>query len=84
MPKKECEEALDRLFEYMDHELPEDQLQTIGDHLKDCPPCEAEHRINEKIKNLVARTGGEVAPDALRDRILVTLQQARGDAQPGS
>ncbi|PKQ25457.1 MAG: mycothiol system anti-sigma-R factor [Actinobacteria bacterium HGW-Actinobacteria-4] len=82
MPKKECEEALDRLFEYMDHELPEDQLQRIGAHLKDCPPCEAEHRINEKIKHLVARTGGEVAPEALRDRILVTLQHARGDAAP--
>lgn len=80
MPKKDCEEALDRLFEYMDHELPEDQLQIIGTHLRDCPPCEAEHRINEKIKTLVARTGGEVAPDALRDRILVTLQHARGDA----
>jgi mycothiol system anti-sigma-R factor len=64
----------------MDHELPEDQLKRIGEHLKDCPPCEAEHRINEKIKNLVARTGGEVAPEALRDRILVTIQHARDDA----
>lgn len=80
MPKRECEEALDRLFEFMDHELPEDQLKRIGEHLKDCPPCEAEHRINEKIKNLVARTGGEVAPEALRDRILVTIQHARDDA----
>lgn len=80
MPKKECEQALDRLFEYIDHELPEEQLTQIGEHLRECPPCEAEHRINEKIKNLVARTGGDVAPEALRDRILVTIQSARDDA----
>lgn len=80
MAKRECEEALDRLFEYIDHELPEDQLKRIGEHLRECPPCEAEHRINEKIKNLVARTGGDVAPEALRDRILVTIQSARDDA----
>ncbi len=68
------------MFEYIDDELPEDQLKAIGAHLKECPPCEAEHRINEKIKKLVARTGGEVAPEALRNRILVTIQHARDDA----
>lgn len=81
MAKRECEEALDRLFEYIDHELPEEQLRRIGEHLKDCPPCEAEHRINEKIKHLVARAGGDVAPDRLRERVLTTLRTVRsGDA----
>ncbi|WP_169816414.1 mycothiol system anti-sigma-R factor [Demequina soli] len=77
MPKPECEEALDRLFEYIDHELPEDEIHLIGEHLKTCPPCEAEHKINEKIKRLVNRTGHDVAPEELRSRILATIRATR-------
>ncbi len=77
MSSHECEEALDRLFEYIDHELPDDELTRIGAHLKQCPPCEAEHQINEKIKRMVARTGDECAPDDLRQRVLQTIESAR-------
>ena len=79
MPGRECEEALDRLFEYIDDERPGDELQRIGNHLKTCPPCEAEHKIKEKIKNLTSRTGGDAAPDDLRERILTSIRSARHD-----
>ncbi len=74
MPKPECEEALDRLFEYIDHELPDEDVQRIGEHLRSCPPCEAEHKINEKIKRLVNRTGTDVAPDELRAKVLAAIR----------
>ncbi len=77
MPEPECEEALDRLFEYIDHELPEEEIHRIGEHLKTCPPCEAEHKINEKIKRLVHQTKQETAPDALRHRILDAIRSTR-------
>lgn len=78
MAKKQCVEALDKLFEYIDNELPDDELVRIGEHLRDCPPCEAELRINEKIRSLTAECGGgECAPSALRERILDTIRQAR-------
>lgn len=81
MAKKQCEEALDKLFEYIDHELPDEELHRIGEHLNDCPPCEAEHKINEKIKRLTAEcAGGECAPADLRERILATIQQVREQA----
>lgn len=83
MPARECDAALDRLFEFIDHELPDEELQRIGRHLKTCPPCEAEHRIKEKIKNLTALSGGEQAPEALRKRILTSIRNARGDVQFG-
>jgi len=75
--KEQCDEALAKLFEYIDHELPDDELHRIGEHLQDCPPCEAEHRINEKIKALASQCGGECAPEELRERILATIQEAR-------
>jgi len=77
MANTDCQQALDQIFEYIDHELPDEELRHIGDHLKDCPPCEAEHRINEKIKNLVGTAGDEVAPDDLRARVLATIKSAR-------
>ncbi|WP_084129025.1 mycothiol system anti-sigma-R factor [Demequina sp. NBRC 110055] len=76
MPGRECEEALDRLFEYIDDELPQDELQRIGAHLKTCPPCEAEHQIKERIKNLTARAGGQTAPEEMRQRILASIRSA--------
>jgi mycothiol system anti-sigma-R factor len=77
MAKHECEEALDRLFEYIDGELTAAELEQVSTHLKECPPCEAEHKLNEKIKTRVAATGGECAPENLRTRILETLRTAR-------
>ena len=77
MPSRECDAALDRLFEFIDDELPDEELHRIGRHLKTCPPCEAEHRIKEKIKNLTALSGGDEAPDELRGRILASIRSAR-------
>ncbi len=78
MAKKQCDEALDKLFEFIDHELPEDEVFRIGEHLRDCPPCEAERRINEKLRSLTQQCGGgECAPDELKSRILDTIRQAR-------
>jgi mycothiol system anti-sigma-R factor len=77
MPKHECEEALDRLFEYIDGELTPSELEQVSSHLKECPPCEAEHKLNEKIKSRVAATGGECAPEALRAKILESLRTVR-------
>lgn len=77
MPKRQCEEALSKLFEFIDGELGEDELLRIGAHLKECPPCEAEHKINEKIRFLVSQTQGDRAPHELRERVLGTIQMAR-------
>ncbi|WP_061961735.1 mycothiol system anti-sigma-R factor [Demequina flava] len=79
MAGADCSDALDRLFEYIDEELPEEEVQRIGAHLKSCPPCEAEHQIKEKIKALTARTGGEKAPEELRIRVLESLRAVRQD-----
>jgi len=77
MAKHECEEALDRLFEFIDGELTPAELEQVTSHLKDCPPCEAERKLNEKIKTRVAATGGECAPETLRVKVLESLRVAR-------
>ena len=81
MAKRQCEEALAKLFEYIDGELADADLLRIGEHLKDCPPCEAEHQINEKIRMLVSQAHGDKAPHQLRERVLSTIQAARAELQ---
>jgi len=79
MAKRQCEEALAKLFEYIDGELPDSDLMRIGEHLRDCPPCESERQINEKIRTLVSQAHGDKAPHQLRERVLSTIQAARAE-----
>ncbi len=69
---------------YIDGELDEADLSRIGKHLKECPPCEAEHQINEKIRLLVSQAHGDKAPHQLRERVLNTIQAARTELQAES
>ncbi len=77
MAKRQCEEALAKLFEFIDGELSHDDFVRIGSHLKECPPCESEHRINEKIRMLVSQANGDKAPHQLRERVLSAIQMSR-------
>lgn len=72
-----CEELIDKLFAYVDKELPEEELRAIAEHLNACPPCEAERRVIERIKEMVAGCPQEMAPDRLRERILGLIDEAR-------
>jgi len=72
-----CDELLDKLFEYVDKELPEEELRAIAVHLEGCPPCEAEKRVVERIKSMVAGCPQEVAPDRLRERVLGIISDAK-------
>ena len=39
MSKTPCEEFADRIVDYVDGELPEDEAQTVAQHLAECEPC---------------------------------------------
>ncbi len=77
MSGKECDEALERLYEFIDRELPDSDLVRIGEHLNDCPPCNEELQVNQKIKDIVSRCPKEAAPDEMRAKILATISEAR-------
>jgi mycothiol system anti-sigma-R factor len=77
MSGKSCEEALDRLFEFIDNELPPEELRRVGAHLKECSGCDAERKVNERIKEIVAGCPKEEAPDELRSRVLAVIAEAR-------
>ena len=51
----ECEEALSRLWEYLDQELGPEEAQTVGEHLSDCFTCQPAYRCDRAFLNLLAR-----------------------------
>jgi mycothiol system anti-sigma-R factor len=79
MAGSNCDEALDRVFEYIDGEMGAPDLERIGQHLRECPPCEAEKKVNEKLKNMVKKCSDDVAPEDLRAKVMATIKEARGD-----
>jgi len=64
-----CADALDRLWEYLDSELPELDAATVRSHLAECQVCLEEYDVDVVVKHLVKRGCQEVAPEALRLRI---------------
>ena len=80
MSGKSCDEALDRLYEFIDNELPPEDLRRVADHLQECSGCEAERRVNQRIKELVSGCPKEAAPDDLRARVLAVIAEAREGA----
>ncbi|WP_298460326.1 mycothiol system anti-sigma-R factor [uncultured Cellulomonas sp.] len=64
-----CEQALGRLFEFLDSELPEADGDRIREHLAYCEPCLAEYDVEEHVRALVRRSCSECAPVELHLRI---------------
>jgi mycothiol system anti-sigma-R factor len=76
-----CDEVLDHLYEFLDNELPDSDLGRIRQHLDECGPCLREYGLEETVKSLVKRSCHDAAPDALRSKVLLKIQQVRVEIQ---
>ena len=73
-----CSEVIKRMFSYIDGELGEPEVHVIKAHLTECAPCMTEHDVDAMVKKLVQRSGGgDVAPEDLRERIIVSITRVR-------
>jgi mycothiol system anti-sigma-R factor len=67
----DCSSVLGRLYEYIDHEMADDDCSTVRQHLDECSPCLAEVGLEQAVKSLVQRSCGcDTAPEELREKIL--------------
>jgi mycothiol system anti-sigma-R factor len=71
----DCAKALERMFYFIDHELAEADVAEIQRHLDECGPCLSKYDLERTVKALVARSCTEHAPEALRQRVLVSIRQ---------
>jgi mycothiol system anti-sigma-R factor len=70
-----CADFLDRIVYLLDNELDASEVEVVQVHLEECAPCFERYDVQRTIKMIVARSCTETAPDALRERVKVRLQQ---------
>jgi mycothiol system anti-sigma-R factor len=74
---KDCSEVLERVFFFIDNELPTADSSEIQHHLDECGPCLQKYDLERTVKTLVSRSCTEVAPEGLRSRVLLSIRQVQ-------
>ncbi len=81
MSKDDCEQALEQVYAFLDHELEPASAEAIREHLAACEPCVDTYDLELMVKAMIRRScGGDAAPAELRSRILVTLTTLRRES----
>jgi mycothiol system anti-sigma-R factor len=73
----DCSEILERVFFFIDHELPTADTARIQHHLDECAPCLQKYDLERTVKALVQRSCAEHAPPGLRDKVLLRIRQVQ-------
>ena len=73
-----CDEALRRLYQYIDRELSPDELAEVQRHLDACPPCRERFTFEADVLRLVRKCCRDVsAPSDLVERVRRICDQER-------
>jgi mycothiol system anti-sigma-R factor len=72
---KECREAIEVLYEYIDGELTEDRRLLIRRHLDDCPPCVDAFEFETELRVVISQKCRDHVPDQLRLRIAQAIAE---------
>ena len=80
MSRRDCEQALAHLDDYLKRELTPDLVVKVRDHLERCRACFSYARFEENfLLMLETRARRETCPGELRARILAALRaEAKG------
>ena len=70
-----CADFLERIVCFLDNELDASDVASVRAHLDECAPCLHSYDLQRTVKALVARSCIEHAPDALRQRVRIEIQQ---------
>jgi len=81
-----CEEAAERVFEWLDGELEEEMAARVGTHLETCAHCYPMLRFEQGFREAVTRAASGIggAPSDLESRILKALDAEGGGGSTGS
>jgi len=70
----ECAEILAKLYLFLDNEIDHATCVDIRNHLLECAPCLAKYDVDRVVKDLVARSCSDLAPEPLRDRVRTSIR----------
>ena len=72
-----CSEVLETVYLYLDGECEDHAREHVRIHLEECAPCLRKYGLEQAVMKLVARSCKEQAPEDLRERVLLKIQQVR-------
>jgi len=75
----DCSEVLETVYLYLDGEIDHAELGRIRGHLDECSPCLREYGIEREVKQLVARSCCETAPEGLRHAVIARIRVVRAE-----
>ena len=70
-----CEEALQHLYEHLDHALTAADAKEVEHHLETCRACFSRVEFEKRLKERLAAIGREQAPEALQKRVRDLLRR---------
>jgi anti-sigma factor (TIGR02949 family) len=65
----DCEEALKRLFEYIDHELHGRRHEQMEEHLSKCRSCYSRMEFEKRLQQHLKSATDQKAPQDLQNKI---------------
>ena len=72
----ECDDICDDLCAHLDGELNSEKAEAVKEHLRSCPGCRNELRVQNCIKALIRKQfSSVVAPDFLRELVVTQLER---------
>jgi mycothiol system anti-sigma-R factor len=72
-----CEEAIGRLYTYLDGELTEQRRVEIALHLDMCGPCVGAYGFETELRRVVAMRCKDHVPESLIERVALAISQER-------
>lgn len=73
----DCDDAVHRLYHFLDGELDDSKRMHITQHLDECLPCLEAFDFEAELRIVIAQKCREQVPDHLRDRIAQAIQHER-------
>lgn len=70
----DCQQALEKLYLFIDHEIDNASCDEIQAHLDGCSDCLTEFDLERIVKQLVSRSCAEQAPEPLRQKVLYSIR----------
>lgn len=64
-----CEQVLEKLFDYVDHELNRGETELLEMHLRHCRHCFDRAEFEQLLKNRIRSLKKEESSQALKERI---------------
>ncbi|MEP1214443.1 MAG: zf-HC2 domain-containing protein [Marinobacter sp.] len=70
-----CEEVVEHLLDYLHRELDGDASAEIERHLERCHDCFSRAEFERKLRERVAKSGRQEAPERLRRRVKEMIER---------